>query len=275
MARGTVLRPPRKAALMPTRCRTTGRADTDPRAVDQRRTQLRRRLRVADGGHPAQHRGDRARRPPRAAAGRGALAADRLRVRPRRRRRRLPRVVLQGRPRRARAVRAGGRGVDPQRAAARRGLLVRVRQRPGDRPADHDQRVARPARAEGHRHRGRRHLRHLRRHPRHGRQPDRRHGRARLPRLGLEVQGRHPDRLRPRVPRPAGQHVRDADLPALHGDRPGADDPAGRRPAPHLAVRADRARGLRPRRLLRAGRLRHRVRHARSASSSSAAGGRS
>ena len=35
-----------------------------------------------------------------------------------------------------------------------------------------------------------RHLRHLRRHPRHGRQPDRRHGRARLPRLGLEVQGR-------------------------------------------------------------------------------------
>ena len=36
----------------------------------------------------------------------------------------------------------------------------------------------------------RRHLRHLRRHPRHGRQPDRRHGRARLPRLGLEVEGR-------------------------------------------------------------------------------------
>ena len=30
----------------------------------------------------------------------------------------------------------------------------------------------------------------LRRHPRHGRQPDRRDGRARLPRLGLEVEGR-------------------------------------------------------------------------------------
>ena len=49
--------------------------------------------------------------------------------------------------------------------------------------------------------RRRRHLRHLRRHPRHGRQPDRRHGRARLPRLGLEVQGRHPDRLRARAAR--------------------------------------------------------------------------
>ena len=30
----------------------------------------------------------------------------------------------------------------------------------------------------------------LRRHPRHGRQPDRSHGRARLPRMGLDVQGR-------------------------------------------------------------------------------------
>ena len=46
-----------------------------------------------------------------------------------------------------------------------------------------------------------RHLRHLRRHPRHGRQPDRRDGRARLPRLGLEVEGRHPDRLRARAAR--------------------------------------------------------------------------
>ena len=36
----------------------------------------------------------------------------------------------------------------------------------------------------------------------------------------------------------------------------GADDPARREAAPDLAVRQDRARGLRPRRLLRAGRLR-------------------
>ena len=46
---------------------------------------------------------------------RGPLAADRLRVRPERRCRRLPRVVLQGGPRRARALRADRRGVDPQR----------------------------------------------------------------------------------------------------------------------------------------------------------------
>ena len=39
-----------------------------------------------------------------------------------------------------------------------------------------------------------------------------------------------------------------------------ADDPPGRGPAAHLAVRHHRARGLRPGRLLRAGRLRHRVR---------------
>ena len=47
----------------------------------------------------------------------------------------------------------------------------------------------------------RRHVRDLRRHPRHGRQPDRRDGRARLPRLGLEVEGRHPDRVRARAAR--------------------------------------------------------------------------
>ena len=39
-------------------------------------------------------------------------------------------------------------------------------------------------------------------HPRHGRQPDRRHGRARLPGLGLEVQGGHPDRVRAGLSRP-------------------------------------------------------------------------
>ncbi len=41
---------------------------------------------------------------------------------------------------------------------------------------------------------------------------------------------------------------------------PGADDPAGRPAAAHLAVRQDRPRGLRPRGLLRAGRLRPRIR---------------
>ena len=52
-------------------------------------------------------------------------------------------------------------------------------------------------------------LRLLRGHPRHGRQPDRRDGSARLPGLGLAVQGRNPDRLRARVPDPPRQPLRD------------------------------------------------------------------
>ena len=134
---------------------------------------------------------------------RGPLAADRLRVRPGRRRRRLHRVVLQGRPRRARAVRARRRGLDPERGDQERGLLVRVREQPRHRPADDDERVARPARAR------RRssvlavgHVRGVRRHPRHGRQPDRRDGRARLPRLGLEVEGRASRSCASRAARP-------------------------------------------------------------------------
>ena len=58
------------------------------------------------------------------------------------------------------------------------------------RAADHDQRVGRPAGAEGGGGRRRRHLRHLRRHPGDEEQPDRRDGPARLPRLELEVEGR-------------------------------------------------------------------------------------
>ena len=130
------------------------------------------------------------------------LAADRLRVRSGRRRRRLHRVVLQGRPGRAGAVRAGRRGLDPEREDQERGLLVRVRQQPRHRPADDDQRVARPPRPQGAGGAGRRHVRLLRRHPRHGRQPHRRDGRARLPRLGLEVEGRPADRVRPRAAPP-------------------------------------------------------------------------
>ena len=120
----------------------------------------------------------------RSAQDRRPLAADRLRVRPHRRRGRFPGVVLQGRTRRAGAVRPCRRGSDPERAAQGRRLLVRVRQRPGDRSADDDQRVAGPADAEGHRRRRGRDLRHVRRHPRDGRQPDRCDGRARLSRAG-------------------------------------------------------------------------------------------
>ena len=90
---------------------------------------------------------------------RGPLAADRLRVRTGRRRRRLHRVVLQGRPGRARAVRARRRGLDPERGDQERGLLVRVRQQPRHRSADDDERVARPAGPEGAGGARRRHLR--------------------------------------------------------------------------------------------------------------------
>ena len=57
-------------------------------------------------------------------------------------RRQLHRVVAQGRPGRARPVRAGGRGIDPERGDQGGRLLVRVRQQPGHRPADDHQRVA-------------------------------------------------------------------------------------------------------------------------------------
>ena len=51
--------------------------------LDERRPGVRRRLRRAHGGHPAEHRGDRPRGPARAPEDPGALAADRLRVRAR------------------------------------------------------------------------------------------------------------------------------------------------------------------------------------------------
>ena len=68
-------------------------------------------------------------------------------------------------------------GSIPNEKLHERGLLVRLRQRSGDRAADHHQRVAGPAGPQGHGDRRRRHLRDVRRHPRHGGQPDRRHGR--------------------------------------------------------------------------------------------------
>ena len=92
-------------------------------------------------------------------------------------------------------------GSIPNEQLHERGLLVRVRQRPRHRSADDDERVARPAGAQGHGGRGSRHLCDVRRHPRHGGQPDWRDGCPRLPRVGLEVQGRHPDRLRARAAR--------------------------------------------------------------------------
>ena len=69
-----------------------------------------------------------------------------------------------------------------------------------------------------------------------------------------------PGRLHPRLPRPAGQHDRGPAVPRAAPRRPGPAPPARRAAAPDVAVRPHRARGLQPRRLRRAGRLRHRVR---------------
>ena len=74
-------------------------------------------------------------------------------------------------------------------------------------------------------------------------------GLRRLPRLELEVQGRHPDREHPRLPGAAGQHHRDADVPRASrspgmAPLPELDDAA----AAEVAVRPHGARGLQPRR---------------------------
>ena len=65
------------------------------------------------------------------------------------------------------------RGLDPERGDQRRRPLDGHGHRPVDRPADHDQRVDRPAGAEGRGGRRRRHVRHVRRHPGDEEQPDR------------------------------------------------------------------------------------------------------
>ena len=137
---------------------------------------------------------------------------------------------------------------------------MRLREQPRYRPADDNERMARSSRSEGARGAGRRHVRHLRRHPRDGGKPDRSHGCARLPRVGVEVEGGHPDRVCAGLPHPTRQPVRDHLVSAVPGDGSGADDPARRGAPSDVAVRRNGARGLRSRRLLRAGRLRHRVR---------------
>ena len=167
-------------------------------------------------------------------------------------------------------------GSIPNEAAARRGLLVRVRQRPRDRPADDDERVARPADAEG----------------AGGASPSapapptaastpwpatrpapwacpttsagtgsRRPASRSCACPGCPIQ---PDNLSETILYLLYQATGQAPMIPL--------DDALR---PTVAVRRDRARGLRPGRLLRAGRLRRPSTARRSASSSSAAGARS
>src|SRR5882672_3995473 len=236
------------------RCR--GSADgRDRHPLDHRGARLRRRHDRHDGGHAAEPRG----RAARGAAG----AADGAPAQPRARlcqRRGVPGAVPPRRRRRARSVHPRRRGLHPQRAPEAGGLLGRHGHRSRDRTADHDLRVDRPAGAArlG---RGRRgHVRHLRRHPRHGGQPHRLHGTARLSRLALALESRRPHRVRAGLPGAARQLHGDAALPPLPVRRAVPDDPARRGAAAHVALLANRARGVRPRRLLRAGRFHRRVR---------------
>ena len=80
--------------------------------------------------------------------------------------------------------------------------------------------------------------------------PTGRDGPGGLPRLELEVQGRHPDRQHPRLPGPGRQRHRDADVPRVRARGHGAAARARRAAAAEVAVRAHGARGLQPRRLL-------------------------
>ena len=169
------------------------------------------------------------------------------------------RVVLQGRPRRARAVRPGRRGLDPERGDQGGGLLVRLRQRPGDRPADHHQRVARPARPEG----ARRSSRSAPARPTAASTPwpatrparwaspttsaGTGRSKAGLPIVCVPGCPIQPDNLSETILYLLYQVAGQAPMIPLDEEL-----------RPHLALRRDRARGLRPRGLLRAGRLRRR-----------------
>ena len=86
------------------------------------------------------------------------------------------------------------------------------------------------------------HLRHLRRHSCHGRQSHRMHGAARLPGMEVEIEGRHPDRVRSGMSGAARQFHGDAALSAPPGGGPRADDSARRGAASDLAVRQTRPR---------------------------------
>ena len=158
---------------------------------------------------------------------------------------------------RAGAVHPRHRGLDPQPEHHRgRGLLDLVRQRPRHGAAVDRELVDRPPRPEGLGGGGGRHLRRLRRHPRHGGQPDGCHGVGRLPRLGLPVRRGPPDREHPRLPRAAGELHGDPDLAPLPRGGHRARASARRHAAPAVDVQHQRARRLRPGRLLRAGRSR-------------------
>ncbi|CAA9483539.1 MAG: [Ni/Fe] hydrogenase, small subunit MSMEG_2720, partial [uncultured Solirubrobacteraceae bacterium] len=229
------------------RRRTARRLRADPRALDDGRAGLRRRVRRDDVCHGAEPRGSAQRGDPRQPADDPAQPDAGLRDR-----RGLPASVVRrrGRPPGSVSARRGRRR--RRRAAQRRGPLDRLRRGPDRRSADHRQRVDRPPGTEGGGGRRGRHLRDLRRRSRDEEQPDRCDGRAGLPRLVVAVADGPAGRLHPRLPDSARQHdVDPARAAAVRGrDRPGTR--ARRAPAPGQPVLADDARRLRARGLHRA-----------------------
>ena len=159
-------------------------------------SELRGRLRGDDLGDQPEPRGHHPAGDPGHAQGRRPQPGRRLRRRPG-----VRAGLVRRRERRARPVRARDRGLARQRGDQRRGPLDRFRRQPGERPADHDERVDGPARAQGRRGGRGGHVRHLRRHPRDEEQPHRRDGRPRLSGLELEVQGRAARRVHPGLSR--------------------------------------------------------------------------
>ena len=156
-----------------------------PHHVAHRRSELRRRFRLGHRRRAAQHR--RCRAWQQFPASQGSPAQSRAGLRSWRR---LHEVLLPGRTRGDRSLRAGGGRLHPERRDQGSRLLGGAGYRSQYRPAHHDLRVDRSARAQSAGGDGRRNLRHLRRHSCHGRQSDRGHGTGRLSRLELALQGR-------------------------------------------------------------------------------------
>ena len=114
--------------------------DHRPRHLAHDGPQLRGRQRRDDRRHEPEPRGHHHRRDPRHAAGRRAQHGAR-----RRDGAGVHAGLVRRRGRQARPVRAHPRGLDPQREDQRRRLLDRHGREPGQRAADHHQRVDRPA----------------------------------------------------------------------------------------------------------------------------------
>ena len=157
--------------------------------------------------------------------------------------------LVRRRRRPARAVRPRARGLGPQRADQRRGLLGRDGRRSGERRADLHVHLDRPARAARRRRARARHVRGVRRHPRDAEQPDRGDGAARLPRLELDARAADvPIVNLPGCPVQPDNITETLLLLALHLAGHGSRARA-RRAGPSAAdLRPDRPRALRPRR---------------------------